>query len=48
MWCTILTPSQLSQLEHILKRPDTYIGSIEAHTQEMWVVDPETKQMVNR
>ncbi|KLT45438.1 DNA topoisomerase II [Cutaneotrichosporon oleaginosum] len=39
---------KLSQLEHVLKRPDTYIGSVEPITQDMWVVDPETKQMVNR
>jgi DNA topoisomerase-2 len=39
---------QLSQLEHVLKRPDTYIGSVEAHTQDMWVLDPETKDIVNR
>lgn len=25
-------------LEHVLLRPDTYIGSTEKHTQEMWVV----------
>ncbi|KAM0790561.1 hypothetical protein ACM66B_004430 [Microbotryomycetes sp. NB124-2] len=30
---------KLSQLEHVLKRPDTYIGSIEAITQPMWVFD---------
>ncbi|BEJ16333.1 hypothetical protein CspHIS471_0509380 [Cutaneotrichosporon sp. HIS471] len=39
---------KLSQLEHVLKRPDTYIGSVEPISQDMWVVDPETKQMVNR
>ncbi|KDE07461.1 hypothetical protein, variant [Microbotryum lychnidis-dioicae p1A1 Lamole] len=33
---------KLSQLEHVLKRPDTYIGSIEAVTQQMWVFDPDT------
>ncbi|KAF3321549.1 DNA topoisomerase 2 [Carex littledalei] len=26
-----------SQLEHILLRPDTYIGSVEKHTQSLWV-----------
>lgn len=30
-----------SQLEHILLRPDTYIGSTEAEEQEMWVFDTE-------
>lgn len=35
-----------SQLEHILLRPDTYIGSIEKHTQTLWVY--ENEEMVNR
>ena len=33
------TYQRLSQLEHILKRPDSYIGSTEAQEQEMWVWD---------
>ncbi|XP_010512994.1 PREDICTED: DNA topoisomerase 2 isoform X2 [Camelina sativa] len=35
-----------SQLEHILLRPDTYIGSIEKHTQSLWVY--ENQEMVYR
>ncbi|WOK99050.1 DNA topoisomerase 2-like [Canna indica] len=35
-----------SQLEHILLRPDTYIGSIEKHTQTLWVFDND--EMVHR
>ncbi|KAK8945392.1 DNA topoisomerase 2 [Platanthera guangdongensis] len=35
-----------TQLEHILLRPDTYIGSIEKHTQTLWVY--ENGEMVNR
>ncbi|KAL3462611.1 DNA topoisomerase [Aspergillus heterothallicus] len=31
----------LSHLEHIVKRPDTYIGSVERTTQEMWVYSSE-------
>ncbi|KAM4691900.1 LOW QUALITY PROTEIN: DNA topoisomerase 2-alpha [Rhinophrynus dorsalis] len=30
-----------TQLEHILLRPDTYIGSVEPLTQQMWVFDEE-------
>ena len=30
-----------TQLEHILLRPDTYVGSIELEEQEMWVYDSE-------
>ena len=36
---------KLSQLEHILKRPDTYIGSVEQHSSEQWVYNDETKIM---
>ncbi|BAM40193.1 DNA topoisomerase 2 [Theileria orientalis strain Shintoku] len=35
-----------SQLEHILLRPDTYIGSTEMNTQQMWVFDEKKKRMV--
>lgn len=37
-----------SQLEHILLRPDTYIGSVESVTQAMWVYDSDLEQMVQR
>ncbi|KAJ4833336.1 DNA topoisomerase 2 [Turnera subulata] len=35
------TYQKKSQLEHILIRPDTYIGSIEKHTQSLWVFENE-------
>jgi DNA topoisomerase II len=44
IYCTL----QLSQIEHILKRPDSYIGSVETITQVMWTFDSDTKRMVNR
>ncbi|KAI8071645.1 DNA topoisomerase [Gongronella butleri] len=37
-----------TQLEHILLRPDTYIGSTEAEEQEMWVFDSEQDMIVKR
>lgn len=37
-----------SQLEHILLRPDTYIGSVELHTTNMYVLDEELTKMVQR
>ncbi|XP_014248287.1 DNA topoisomerase 2 [Cimex lectularius] len=37
-----------SQLEHILLRPDTYIGSVEPVTELMWVYDKEQEMMVQR
>ncbi|KAL4389850.1 hypothetical protein HN51_010797 [Arachis hypogaea] len=36
-----------TQLEHILLRPDTYVGSIEKHTQSLWVYS-ENNEMVHR
>lgn len=41
----ILTQAQLTQLEHILKRPDTYIGSVERTTDKMWVFNSQTELM---
>lgn len=37
-----------TQLEHILLRPDTYIGSVEPLGQPMWVYDGEEAGMVHR
>ncbi|KAM9893871.1 hypothetical protein OXX79_009071, partial [Metschnikowia pulcherrima] len=37
---------KLSQLEHILKRPDTYIGSVEKNEVEMWCFDDASESMV--
>jgi len=42
------TYQKKSQLEHILLRPDTYIGSIEAQTQPTWVFDSTSGQIVNK
>ncbi|KAJ6573911.1 DNA topoisomerase II [Mycena vulgaris] len=40
--------TKLTQIEHILKRPDSYIGSIETLTQTMWTHDKDTNRMVLR
>ncbi|WOH04380.1 hypothetical protein DCAR_0623789 [Daucus carota subsp. sativus] len=40
------TYQKKTQLEHILLRPDTYIGSIEKHTSSLWVY--EDSEMVSR
>ncbi|XP_018314763.1 DNA topoisomerase 2 isoform X2 [Mycetomoellerius zeteki] len=37
-----------SQLEHILLRPDTYIGSVEPVTEMMWIFDKEKEMMVQK
>ncbi|KAF2840027.1 type II DNA topoisomerase [Patellaria atrata CBS 101060] len=36
---------KLTQLEHILKRPDTYIGSVERDQKQMWVYNSVTESM---
>lgn len=33
------TYQKKTQLEHILLRPDTYVGSIEKHSQPLWVYE---------
>ena len=42
------TYKKLSQHQHILSRPDSYVGSVQRITQPMWVLDGETNTMVNR
>lgn len=37
-----------SQVEHILLRPDAYIGSVEPTTEQMWVWDGLQDKMVYR
>jgi DNA topoisomerase-2 len=32
---------KVTQLEHVLLRPDSYVGSIEASQAELWVWDGE-------
>ncbi|KAL1837108.1 hypothetical protein VTJ49DRAFT_4288 [Mycothermus thermophilus] len=39
---------KLTQLEHIIRRPDTYIGSVERTEQKMWVFNKNEKLMENR
>ncbi|SMN18605.1 similar to Saccharomyces cerevisiae YNL088W TOP2 Topoisomerase II [Maudiozyma saulgeensis] len=39
---------KISQLEHILKRPDTYIGSVEFHEQEQWIFDEATECLMEK
>ena len=37
-----------TQLEHILLRPDTYIGSVEPIKQSMWVYDRQQSAIVSK
>ena len=37
-----------TQLEHILLRPDTYVGSVEETTENMYVFDEEKKAIFKR
>jgi DNA topoisomerase-2 len=36
---------KMTDHEHILEKPDTYIGSIEKDENENWIYNPETKKM---
>mmetsp|Transcript_3668 Transcript_3668/g.6797 ORF Transcript_3668/g.6797 Transcript_3668/m.6797 type:complete len:1519 (-) Transcript_3668:99-4655(-) len=42
------TYKKLEPIEHILVRPDTYIGSIERITQPMYVLEASTQKIVSR
>lgn len=44
----LLTIEQLTQLEHVIKRPDTYIGSVERSEKQMWVYNSELSCMEMR
>lgn len=37
-----------TQLEHILKRPDSYVGSIKTETKTQWVYDDDKNIMVEK
>ena len=37
-----------TQIEHILLRPDTYVGSVEPLKEKMWVYDSEMQKLVYR
>lgn len=39
---------KMSQHDHILALPDTYIGSIEADTKKMWIYDEDNNLMVKK
>ena len=42
------TYKKLTHLEHVMQRPDTYVGSIETHTEQMWAMDAEEGRMKPR
>jgi len=37
-----------TQLEHILLRPDTYVGSVEETSETMYIYDEEKKAIVRK
>ena len=39
---------KLSQYEHILKRPDMYVGSLEMQKEKLWVFNRETEKLEYR
>lgn len=39
---------KMSQLEHVIARPDTYVGSVQMQSEKMWVWSEEQDMMVNK
>ena len=39
---------KMTQLEHVIARPDTYVGSIQLQSEKMWVWSEEQEMMVNK
>ncbi len=39
---------KMTQLEHVIARPDTYVGSVQMQTEKMWVWSEETESMVHK
>ena len=39
---------KLSQIQHILKRPDTYIGSTEEEKEKLWIFDDNSSRLINK
>ena len=42
------TYKKVDSLEHVLLRPDMYVGSIESSKEKMWVFDSETTKFVQK
>ena len=42
------TYQKKNPIEHILLLPDTYIGSVECGTDEVWIYDNETKKIISK
>ena len=39
---------KMTQLEHVIARPDTYVGSVQMQSEKMWVWSEESEMMVHR
>ena len=39
---------KLTQREHILKRPDSYVGSNKLQEDELYIFDSESKKMIKK
>tara|TARA_B110000977_G_C11083186_1_gene493622 strand:+ start:1004 stop:4255 length:3252 start_codon:yes stop_codon:yes gene_type:complete len=39
---------KFTQLEHILARPDTYVGSLENEIEKQWILNPEKTSMIQQ
>lgn len=39
---------KFTQLEHILARPDTYVGSLEKEIEKQWILNPDSTAMIQQ
>ena len=39
---------KMTQLEHVIARPDTYVGSVQMQSEKMWVWSDEQEMMINK
>ena len=43
--CQLLTKNQIDSVQHVLLRPDMYVGAVEPITENLWIYDSIDKKM---
>ena len=38
----------LTPIEHVLKRPDTYVGSLDKQTEQQWILNEDETQFIQK
>ena len=44
----LITKTQIDNVEHVLLRPDMYVGSMEHFSEPLWIFDKKEQKMVKR